>query len=284
MKRTLLLAAALVALLAPAGSVLAGSGTTHDTNEWEQLFDGAPGHMDIIVGPDAVRFQVEQITIDGEQAAQLRQFIDSSPAVGDGDHEVSQGESDTFEAFVTAAVNARLPDSFDLDMVTMDGRTPYREEGPEVHIETLKIHDAAGEITDTSPITADLSVLLRFETVTQGKTTHHLRLENLWGDLTGYDLDEAPDMEIRVQGYRSWTIQEDSIRPTQVQERYHDGVLVFTGEDASEFKEQGQGLEFEIEGDPSHQILGESEESPVVAPLIFIGVALVGLIALRRRQ
>lgn len=282
MKRTLILVAALVALLAPASSALAGSGTT--TEDWQQLFEGAPGHMDIIVGPDAVRFKVEEITIEGDQAAQLRQFIDSTPAVGDGDHEVSEGESDTFQAFVTAAVNAQLPQSFDLDMVKMDGRTPYREEGPEVHIETLKIHGAQGDITDTSPITADLWALLHFETVDQTKTTHHLRLENLWGDLTGYDLEEAPDMEIRVQGYKSWEIQEDSIRPTQVQERHEDGVLVFTGEDASEFKEEGQGLEFEIEGDPSDQILAEAEESPAITPLVLLVVALGGIAGLRRRK
>lgn len=283
MKRTLILAAALVALLAPASSVLADTGS-HTTDDWQQLFDGAPGHMDIIVGPDAVRFKVEEITIDGEQAAQLRQFIDSTPAVGDGNHQVSEGESDTFQAFVTAAVNAQLPQSFDLDMVKMDGRTPYREEGPEVHIETLKIHGAEGDITDTAPITADLWVLLNFETVDQTKSTHHLRLENLWGDLTGYDLEDAPDMEIRVQGYKSWEIQQDSIRPDQVQERYEDGVLVFTGEDASEFKEEGQGLEFEIEGDPSDQILAEAEESPAIAPLLVLAVALVGTVALRRRK
>lgn len=275
MKKILLLLIAVLALIVPAG--------TASATDWDRLFEGAPGHLDIIVGPDAIRFSMEDIRVEGEEASKLRKVIDNSPA-GDGDDVVSESEAATFQAFVTASVNAMAPQSFDLDLVKMDGRAPYAEDHPVIHVESLKIHGAEGDVESTTPISADLSVLLRFESVDQTRTTHHLRLENIWGDLTGHDLEYSPGMEIRVQGYQSWTIQEDSIRPSGVKEHYQDGVLVFTGADVERFEGQADGLEFEIQGDPAHRILTDTEESPAVAPVVVLLFALGALLGLRRRR
>lgn len=281
MRRTLLLGVALVALLAPAGTV-AGSDDTQTGNEdWDQLFQGVPSHMDIIVGPDAIRITLEDISIDGDYAAKLRQAIDQQ--LGDGDGEVSASEVGMVQSFLTAYVNAQLPSSFDMELMRLDGRAPYSEEVPPIHLEYLTIHGAEGSVTSTDQISADVSALLRFESVDQSKTVHELDFRNVWGDVTGFDVEHAPDMEIRVQGYRSWEILEDTIDPPEMQDRFENGVLVFTGADVSHFETDGNGVKFDIKGDSSDQILTEVEESPAVAPIVLLVFALVGLAAWRRR-
>ncbi len=281
MRRTLLLGMAIVALLAPAGTV-AGSGNTQAGNEdWDQVLQGVPGHMDIIVGPDAIRFILEDISIEGEYAAELRHTIDTE--LGDRDGEVSENEVGTTQSVVTAIVNNQLPNSFDMDLVRLSGRTPYAEEGSAVNLENLQINGAEGSTTSTDKISADLSVLLLFETVNQNLDLHTLRFENVWGDVTGFDLEQAPDMEVRVQGYGSWSIVEDSIEPSDMQSRYDDGKLVFTGEDISHMEEEGNHVTFDISGTPGDQMLTESEDSPAVAPLVLLVFAFAGLAAWRRR-
>lgn len=281
MRRTLLLGVTIVALLVPAGTVAGSETSQAGSEDWDQLFQGVPSHMDITVGPDAIRFTLEDISIEGDYAAELRLTIDEQ--LGDADGDLSDGEVATAQSFVIAILNNQLPDSFDKELVRLDGRTPYSEAGFPVHLESLTIDGAEGPVTSTDKISADISVLLRFETVDQDKALHQLRFENVWGDVTGFDLEQAPDMEIRVQGYRSWNIQQDSINPTAMQDRYGDGSLVFTSADVSHFEQEGNHVAFDIEGDPSDQILTEAEESPALAPLALLVFALIGLAAWRRR-
>jgi hypothetical protein len=280
MRRLGLLAAVSLLLIVPAATVGASDGGYH--TEWDAVFDGTPGHLDVIVGPDAIRFSISDIAIEDEKAQKLRAIMDSNP-IGDEDGMVSDGEVIKFEAFVMVSMNSWIPYSFDMDLVRIDAQAPYSQEHRIIHVESVDIHGAEGSIASTDPITADISFLLRFETVDTSLATHTLRLENIWGDL-GFGDESVPEKEIRIQGYRSWEIQPETIQPAVAQERFEAGVLVFTPEDVELFQAADQALVFEIQGDPSHRMLGDTQESPAIAPLMMLVLALGAIVGLRRRK
>lgn len=278
MQKTVLFAILAFALVFAASSAEA----SNDQYGWTYLFAGQAALVTVDAGPNAVVFTLHDITIEGEPAADARYAIDHFDGVGNGDGQVSDSEVIGIQAIITSAVNSMLPQRFDLEMITIDGMAAFSEENKDVHLEALKIKGAQGAVTSTDPIQTDVKVKVSFDTVDQARTTHTLRFENLYGDFSGYDTSKAPPMEVQVRGYKSWDIVPSSIEPTEFQERLQDDTLTLTQDDVVHFDQEGKGLVFVIEGDPSVKIDDDTKGSPSVGGALVLAAVGALFVALRR--
>ena len=282
MNRLVLFGSLLLALTAFASPAAAQS----DDTEWASLFMGQTQLLDIEVGPNAVVFRLHDITVTGTLAADARSAIDQATAIGgDGDGTVSNEEVAGFEAIAAATINTLLPAEFDFEILTIDGRRAFSASADDgkIAIMAVDVKGAEGPVSSTEPIMTDISAKLRFDSVDQSKADHDIRFENVYGDFTSFDASSAPPAEVRITGYKSWSIVGGTIQPASFNERLDDDTITLTNADIAYFDEQGEGLIFEIHGDPSVKVGEAKKGSPGVAPLAAVAVLGALLAALRRR-
>lgn len=280
MYRSLFIGLLAIGLVLPAAPASAQS-----EYDWAYVFAGQSQLLTIDVGPNGVLFKMHDITIEGEMAADARAAIDELQSVGNGDGTVSEEEIVNFEALAQATINSQLPNQFDFDMITIDGKRAFASNDADsvIALTSLTIGGAEGPVTSTDAIQTDIEAMLRFDSVDQSAAKHEVRFENLYGDFTSFDASDAPPAKVIVTGYQSWAIQRDSIQPAEFQDDLADDKIELTNSDFAAFDELGEGLLFTIEGDPEDQVSRVTEKSPGVGPLAFIGVIGIALLGLRRR-
>lgn len=284
MNRSVLIGALAVALLAPATTVTAQSDSSSDYS-WAYVFAGQTQLLQIDVGPNGVVFKLNDITIDGQMAADARHAIDNLRGVGDGDGQITQEEIVGFEALATATINSQLPNQFDFEMITLDGKRAFSSsDQPVVSLTELDIKGAEGPTSSTEPIKTDMAALLRFESVSQSSSMHSVVFSNIYGDFTGFDSSGAPPSKVEVSAFRSWEIVAETVQPSELQERVNDDTIELTNSDFAYFDERGEGLAFTIKGDPTVQLSSETNKSPGIGPVSLIAALGVALVALRRRN
>lgn len=267
-----------------AALVVAVPAHAQSSEDWQYLFDGQPALLSIEVGPNAVLAELHDITASGDYARDARLAIDNFQGVGNGDGTVSEQEVVTFEAYATVAINENLPTTFDHDLVKLDGRTPLGLDGNKA-IEMVKvdIKGAEGSVDSTEPIKTDLRVKLIFDEVDQRKTTHSVEFTNVYGDFTSYSGSEVPPVSVQISAFGDWAIVSNSVQPAEAAARLQGDTLTFTNEDFTYFESAGSSLFFEVQGDPSDQVVDNVEGAPGVGPMVFLGALGAAMVALRRR-
>lgn len=286
MKRLVPIGMLVLALIAPATTVTAQSGSAYsgDDYDWAYLFAGQAQKLSIDVGPNAVLFKLGDITVQGTLAADARAAIDGNENLANGDGSISSDEVATFEALAAATINGLLPTRFDFQLLTIDGKTAYA--GPDdnvIGISRLDVSGLEGPIDSTDPITTDIDVLLRFDSVDDSAGRHSVRFENVYGDFTGFDASNAPPAQVIVSAYKSWAIDEKSIVPSELRERLDDDKITLGNADMAFFDQAGEALAFDMTGDPDVKVNEKSKRSPAITPGLLLAGLGVALIGMRRR-
>lgn len=246
-----------LALFAPNGAA------NGDSGDASMIFGGQPQEVRIEVGTDFIDISVDDITIPGELAHEIRVAIDNSFLADEGEPDgvVSSDEVSRIERAARALANQHFAEE-PLDFVTIDGNPATSTRISRVNVEGL-----AGDVESTNPIVTDITIRVGFLGVDDSLDSHTVRLEQLYGDFSGeYDATHFPPVTVIVTGKEPWTLDTDSVEPEEMAARAEDGKLVFDQDDVQSFDEVGEYLQFTVAGDP------DADFNP--AP----GVEIVGLL------
>jgi hypothetical protein len=132
-----------------------------------------------------------EATISGEQAADMREYMDYSGqggAGGNGDGTVQQNEVDAVETFFKGFFEQDGEDSSPAGSFTIDDKAPS-----DFELSEFDIRDATGAVSSTSPITMFMEFTIKFD-ITAGDR-HTVRIEAEEGDDEDND-NPAGDFEI----------------------------------------------------------------------------------------
>jgi len=239
------------------------------------------GSLGIHVGPDFVAIDWSGITLGENASSDLRHLADGAIS-GDKDGQVDESELDDF-TFGLSAIFQNTFGKFANNHAFSGFVLIDQAEAQGVEVTGVDADGLTGDVDQGGLVTVGIQLRIAFPNVDDYRDVHTVRF-----DLGSYFIQEgneeeadrlAGDLTLTVDGADGWTIDGASVNPQCAADSFQDGRLVFEGDDVACFTgHDGVLLSFAINGD------GQREKNFLPGfEAAFVALALVGVVALRRR-
>lgn len=235
-------------------------------------FDEVTVHL----GPQQIEAELSGHTFEGQEADDLRQWIDREH--GNGDGEVTQDEVDAAVQRERNEFNERLRfgGAFFFEPFQINGRASMSQEVTDIRFS----QSVLGEVDSGATVTREVDAVLTFA------STERTRVEFSFAeDFAEPFSHQQVDMEWGVATFAPvspWQIDGATINPGGSENPYFDGeVFRVPYEESENFSSEEDPLTFDLVDTTEEELTDESEDSP--APAIGFLLAMVGLIAFIQR-